>query len=126
MSQALHLGGAGLLASLAWAAASSAGYAADTPQRPHVPARHHVKAAGQPPAAPAPAAENLIVHGQKRFSAAPMPNQEIHDPADQLQDPSTGASMGRFGRAYIDANPVPPVNPGLQGDQSPIAVGVQR
>ena len=121
-----HLRGAGLLASLIWAIASGAGHAADSPRRPHLPARHHVKAADQPPAAPAPAAENLIVHGQKRFSAAPVPNQEIHDPADQLQDPSTGAPMGRFGRAYIDANPVPPVNPGLQGDQSPIVVGVQR
>lgn len=86
-----------------------------------------VQAAAPSAPAPAPApAENLVVHGQKRFSPAPMPNQEIHDPADQLRDPNTGTSMNRFGRAYIDANPVPPINPGLKGDQSPIAVGVQR
>lgn len=84
-----------------------------------------VRAAAPSPPAAAPA-ENLVVHGQKRFSPAPMPNQEIHDPADQLRDPNTGTSMTRFGRAYIDANPVPPINPGLKGDQSPIAVGVQR
>ncbi len=73
-----------------------------------------------------PPAENLVVHGQKRFMPAPVPNPRIHDPADVLRDPSTGAPMGRFGGAYIDANPVPPVNPGLTGDQSPIAAGVQR
>lgn len=58
--------------------------------------------------------------------AAPVPNQQIHDPADVLRDPSTGAPMGKFGGSYIDANPVPPINPGLKGDQSPVQVGVQR
>lgn len=77
-------------------------------------------------AAPPPPAENLVVHGQKRFMAAPVPNQQIHDPADVLRDPSTGAPMGKFGGSYIDANPVPPINPGLKGDQSPVQVGVQR
>ena len=84
-------------------------------------------AAAAPATAPAaPLAENFTVHGQKRFSAAPVPNVQIHDPGDELRDPSTGAPMRRFGGAYIDANPVPPVNPGLQGDRSPIAAGVQR
>jgi hypothetical protein len=71
-------------------------------------------------------AENLVVHGQRRFIPAPVPNQRIHDPADVLRDPSTGTPMGKFGGSYIDANPVPPINPGLQGDQSPVQVGVQR
>ncbi len=73
-----------------------------------------------------PPTENLTVHGQKRFTPAPVPNQRIHDPADVLRDPSTGTPMGKFGGSYIDANPVPPVNPGLQGGQSPVQVGVQR
>ena len=122
MSRACRPRAVGLLAGLAWAIASGGGYAAPSRDRPRAVTTRHVKA----PAAPVPAAENLVVHGQKRFSPAPMPNQEIHDPADQLQDPSTGAPMGRFGRAYIDANPVPPINPELKGDQSPIAAGVQR
>lgn len=113
----------GLLAGLAWPAASDA---ADSRHRPRAVAAHQAKAPARQPAATAPAAENLVVHGQKRFSPAPMPNQEIHDPADQLRDPNTGASIGRFGHAYIDANPVPPINPELKGDQSPIAAGVQR
>lgn len=125
MSRASRLRDVGLLASLAWAITSDGGHAADRRHRPHA-AAHQVKTADRPPATPAPAAENLVVHGQKRFSPAPVPNQEIHDPGDQLRDPNTGAPIGRFGPAYIDANPVPPINPGLRGDQSPVAVGVQR
>ena len=114
------------LAGFAWAVTGAAGDAADSRHRPRAATAHHAKAPARQPAATSPAAENLVVHGQKRFSPAPMPNQEIHDPADELRDPSTGAPMSRFGRAYIDTNPVPPINPGLKGDQSPIAAGVQR
>ncbi len=67
-----------------------------------------------------------MVHGARRYESAPMPNQAIHDPADVMRDPATGAPIGRFGHAYMDANPVPPVNPALQGDQGPVSVGVQR
>ncbi len=109
---------AGLLAGLGLAAGGATASANAKHRHPTRPARA--------PATPVPPAENLVVHGQKRFSPAPMPDQAIHDPADALRDPSTGAPIGRFGRAYIDANPVPPVNPALQGDQSPIAAGVQR
>ncbi len=126
MRPTLRLCHVGLLAGFAWAATSGAGNAADSRHRQRAAAAHHAKAPTRQPAATAPAAENLVVHGQKRFSPAPMPNQEIHDPADQLRDPNTGAPIGRFGPAYIDANPAPPVNPGLKGDQSPIAAGVQR
>ena len=114
-----RIGLAGLVG-LVWGITGGGAARGDDPPRHSTP--HHVKA----PAAPAPAAENLVVHGQRRFSPAPMPNQEIHDPADQLLDPNTGASIGKFGRAYIDANPVPPINPELKGDQSPIAAGIQR
>ncbi len=107
---------AGLLAGLGLAAGGAAAWGEQKHRHTTRPAR----------AAPVPPAENLVVHGQKRFSPAPMPDQAIHDPADALRDPSTGTPIGRFGRAYLDANPVPPVNPAQQGDQSPIAVGVQR
>nr|WP_321983522.1 hypothetical protein [uncultured Lichenicoccus sp.] len=100
------------------------------PLTPHPP-RPKAHGARQPKApvaaaTPAPPAENLVVHGARRYETAPMPNQAIHDPADVMRDPATGAPIGRFGHAYMDANPVPPVNPALQGDQSPVAVGVQR
>ncbi len=111
---------AGLLAGLGLAAGGAAASGDDRHRHPSRPARASTRAA------PVPPTENLVVHGQKRFSPAPMPNQAIHDPADTLRDANTGAPIGQFGRAYLDANPVPPVNPGLQGDQSPIAAGVQR
>ena len=94
---------------------STAGHAADSPHRPRTQ-----------PAPPPPPAENLVVHGQRRFSAAPMPDQAIHDPADALRDPATGAPLGKFGGAYIDASPVPPINPALDNNRSPITAGVQR
>ncbi len=119
MSRPRALLAAGLLAGLGL----TAGDAAASDHKHRHPAR---PARANAPTAPAPPAENLVVHGEKRFSAAPMPNQAIHDPADTLRDAATGAPIGRFGHAYLDANPVPPVNPGLQGDQSPIAAGVQR
>ncbi len=120
MSRPNPLLAAGLLAGLGLAAGGSVacGEAKPPPPTRHAPANAR--------AAPVPPTENLVVHGQRRFSPAPMPDQAIHDPAEALRDPSTGAPIGRFGRAYIDANPVPPINPALQGDQSPIAVGVQR
>ena len=120
MSRPRPLLAVGLLAGLGLAAACPAASADDKHRHPTRPARANARAA------PVPPAENLVVHGQKRFSPAPMPNQTIHDPADTLRDANTGAPIGRFGRAYLDANPAPPVNPGLQGDQSPIAAGVQR
>jgi hypothetical protein len=92
----------------------------------HTHNARHARAAAHAASVPAPAPENLVVHGQRRFMPAPVPNQEIHDPADSLRDPGTGAPIGQFGRAYMDANPVPPVNPGLKGDQSPVMVGIQR
>ena len=93
--------------------------------KPH-PARHPKAPATAAATPPPPPAENLVVHGARRYQSAPMPNQAIHDPAEAMRDPATGAPIGRFGHAYMDANPVPPVNPALQGDQSPVSVGVQR
>ena len=117
----------GLLAAPMCLTASDAGIAADQATRLHAHPAHHAKPPAAAPVTTPPApAENLVVHGQKRYSAAPMPNPEIHDPADALRDPATGAAIGKFGHAYMDANPVPPINPELNGDQSPIAVGVQR
>lgn len=127
-----------LLAGLGWAAAANGSKAANGKHHTHTHTRTHAHAhargARQPRApahvpsasGPAPPTENLVVHGQRRFTAAPVPNQEIHDPADALRDPNTGAPIGRFGRAFMDANPVPPVNPGLKGDESPVMVGIQR
>ena len=79
------------------------------------------------PAAPPVATpeENLIVRG-RRFRAAPVPNQAIHDPAEALRDPATGAPLGRFGGAYIDASPLPPLIAGPMGDQSPLDVGARH
>ncbi len=123
MSRPRPLLAAGLLAGLGLAAGGVAASADDEHRHPTRPPRANARAHRS---APVPPAENLVVHGQKRFSPAPMPDQAIHDPADTQRDANTGAPIGRFGRAYLDANPVPPVNPGLQGDQSPIAAGVQR
>ncbi len=92
---------------------------------PHHQAARHDAARPKPAALKAPAESNLVVRG-RRFRPAPMPNQEIHDPAEAVRDPSTGAAIGRFGGAYIDANPVPPVNPGLAGAQSPVEVGIRH
>ena len=100
--------------------------AADTRQKTRTHSRHAAGTAVAATTPPAPPAENLVVHGQRRFTAAPMPNQDIHDPADALRDPATGAPIGKFGRAYLDADPAPPVNPELNGDQSPVQVGIRR
>ena len=101
---------AGLLAGFgSWAAE-----AAPRHHRPH----HH--------AAPPPTTENLVVHGQKRFLPAPMPNPEIHDPAAALRDPNTGAAIGRFGGAYNDSSPLAHFNTGPVAGQNPIQAGVPR
>lgn len=126
---------ASFLAGPGWTGAGES-HAADNGSDPTQHRKHHHGKAGTKAdpalvasaasAVPGAPAENLIVRGQKRFISAPMPNQQIHDPADVLRDPSTGAPMGKFGGAYNDANPVPQVNPQLRGDQSPINAGVQR
>jgi len=133
-----RLTAASLLAGLGLAAASPDAGAAGVRQRGTAKARHphsqtHAKPRIQPRARQAEAhqapsqTENLVVHGQKRFQAAPVPNQAIHDPAEAMRDPATGTAIGQFGGAYNAANPVPPINPGLRGsDQDPIVTGVQR
>ncbi|TLU72373.1 hypothetical protein [Lichenicoccus roseus] len=113
---------AGVVASVA----CGAGAHAQTASTPRQQARHPKAPAAAAPATPAPPAENLVVHGARRYQSAPVPNQSIHDPAEALRDPATGAPIGRFGHAYMDANPVPPINPELNGNQSPVSVGVQR
>jgi hypothetical protein len=107
-------------------AVTDEGRASSGRRRVPVPIVRHARAHDRVQPVPAPAAENLVVHGQKRFIPAPTPNQEIHDPADALRDPSTGAPIGRFGGAYMDADPVPPINPGLRGDQDQTPVGIPR
>jgi hypothetical protein len=112
---------AGLAAGLGWAAVGNSSKAADGRPRLHAHGARQARAPAQ-----VPPTENLVVHGKRRFSTAPVPDQEIHDPADAFRDPNTGVPLGRFGRAFTDANPVPPVNPGLKTDESPVMVGLQR
>ncbi|WP_428391356.1 hypothetical protein [Lichenicoccus sp.] len=97
------------------------GWTAEAAPRHHHP-HHH---AGRP-TPPPPTTENLVVHGQKRFLPAPVPNPEIHDPAAALRDSNTGAAIGRFGGAYNDANPLLHFNTGPASGQNPIQAGVPR
>ena len=74
---------AGVVASVA----CGAGAHAQTASTPRQQARHPKAPAAAAPATPAPPAENLVVHGARRYQSAPVPNQSIHDPAEAAARP---------------------------------------